>query len=391
MKNAVSVNNNNSHKLLQKVKSLEAKRDQNLHSLKIEKDEVISSTWSAINKNKKETNFVADKRDVDNSFLQPQQETGSGKKKSVAKTSSLPPLDKQLFVSKQEGTPRDYLDDNMIIMAKTSPPGYRRISRLSSDKQHKTISPPTSPKIQTRNAFSENQHSSHFKSGRVPLSASAQDFVERISKGPAESSSRTLTKQRNLQTPQKLSDECHFDLGYQTRTAPEKSECQQSSHSPKLNRPKTACHSTFTQQRSLPAKTIPHEISTSLPDSKTMTAWNNRTDARLSPPVHRGLGLRPLYSHKDKEQTKQKNSDTVFARLYKGAKQGNRKYRVGEVLDKLGQGVSTESRATRRSAPRLEQRRRSVSLPDLSEILDDLKSCRYLRKDDSDNRLTELT
>ena len=82
--------------------------------------------------------------------------------------------------------------------------------------------------------------------------------------------------------------------------------------------------------------------------------------------VHRGLLLRPVSS--SKEQTKPKGKkESVFNRLYSSGKKRDVKM--------------TREAPFPQGSPYLEAntRRRSVSLSDLSEILEKLKTCRYLR------------
>ena len=83
--------------------------------------------------------------------------------------------------------------------------------------------------------------------------------------------------------------------------------------------------------------------------------------------VHRGLLLRPVSLSKEQTKAKEIKKASVFNRLYTSGKKryGNKVTReISLALDN----------------PKLEAtRRRSISLPDLSEILDKLKTCRYLR------------
>ena len=406
LKNAISINNSNNHRLLQTVKSLEAERDQNLLSLQIEKDEVVSSTWLAITKSKKESTFSEESCDGE-SVAQKEKVTwsgGSSRENVVRKTNSLPPLQKQAAVNKLDGGQRSTVNDRAFGTqnSTSSPPGCRRVSRLSSESQHKLPSPPASPKIQTRTMFGKNQHSKLVRSGRTSLNSSLLQsgrmrnvpFVELNSTIPTPSSFKaSLTKQRSLQTPLNLSGECHLDLAHQSHNA-EKLECKQVLNSPKLKRPKTATSATFTRHRTLSTNIVPRPLSSSFPEPRTSTAWSNETavstNQSSSTHVHRGLALRPIYSQKEKEQTKQKSSETVFTRLYKtGTKQNSRKHRTGEGLDRLAHGA--QETAPPRSVTRLEERRRSLSMPDLTEMLDNLKSCRYLRKDGSHENLTDLS
>lgn len=83
--------------------------------------------------------------------------------------------------------------------------------------------------------------------------------------------------------------------------------------------------------------------------------------------VHRGLLLRPVSSSKEQTKTRDVKKESVFNRLY-----SNGKKRDGNKL--------TREISLAKGNPKFEAtRRRSISLPDLSEILDKLKTCRYLR------------
>ena len=83
--------------------------------------------------------------------------------------------------------------------------------------------------------------------------------------------------------------------------------------------------------------------------------------------VHRGLLLRPVSSSKEQTKTREVKKESVFNRLYSSGKKRDGNKVTREISLAMGN-------------PKLEAtRRRSISLPDLSEILDKLKTCRYLR------------
>ena len=385
LKNAVSVNSNNSHKLLKTVKSLEAKRDQNLHSLQIEKDEVIQFSVKPVpiaKSGSRESDFLPEKHEVGNTF--PHQDNALKQKKKLEKASTLPKLYKQVFTNKHREEARR-LSGDILFREKVNPLSFHRGIGISNKKHRKSPSPPSSPKVQERN--NDSQHLNLFKFGRgVPLNTTAKQLVEQSA--TSFSSQKILVKQQSLRSPQNLSSECHFDLTPQKLTT-EKPESKQTSHSPKLNRPKTTAHLTFIRQRTLPSRL--DESSSPFPDTRAPTAWNDAKESLSNSQAHRSLVLKPLYSTNEKEQTKRKNSDSVYARLHKtGAKHNNRKYRMGDDLDKLAESATDSSLPTRPSLTRLEHRRRSVSLPDLTEMLDNLKSCRYLRKESSEDKLEGL-
>ena len=83
--------------------------------------------------------------------------------------------------------------------------------------------------------------------------------------------------------------------------------------------------------------------------------------------VHRGLLLRPVSSCKEQTKTREVKKESVFNRLYSSGKKRDGNKVTREISLAMGN-------------PKFEAtRRRSISLPDLSEILDKLKTCRYLR------------
>ena len=83
--------------------------------------------------------------------------------------------------------------------------------------------------------------------------------------------------------------------------------------------------------------------------------------------VHRGLLLRPVSSSKEQTKAKEVKKESVFNRLYSSGKK------------REGNKVTREISLTMGNPKFEATRRRSISLPDLSEILDKLKTCRYLR------------
>lgn len=82
--------------------------------------------------------------------------------------------------------------------------------------------------------------------------------------------------------------------------------------------------------------------------------------------VHRGLLLRPVSSSKEQTKPKEKK-ENVFNRLYSSGKK-----REGKVSREAPFPLGNPKLDTH-------SRRQSISLTDLSEVLDKLKTCRYLR------------
>ena len=100
--------------------------------------------------------------------------------------------------------------------------------------------------------------------------------------------------------------------------------------------------------------------------------------------VHRGLLLRRVSSSKEQSKAKETKTASVFKRLYVGNKKLERTNLRGlkKGNDEIRDGI--------RLIPKLDQRRRSISLPDLTQMLESLKTCRYLRgssfEDDQSDR-----
>ncbi|EDO44340.1 predicted protein [Nematostella vectensis] len=132
---------------------------------------------------------------------------------------------------------------------------------------------------------------------------------------------------------------------------------------------------TLTAKLCSAAWTCPDQVSSTTPQEVT---------------AHRGLAIRPLSRNSPQNTSgkeKRKQSTAVFSRLYQAPEPRKR------ILETGGFAHKSTDLPLPPTSYRLERRRRSVSLPDLSDMLDNLRECRYLRKsvdgDDDDVFLNE--
>jgi len=116
-------------------------------------------------------------------------------------------------------------------------------------------------------------------------------------------------------------------------------------------------------------------LSRSSTASPILTAKLPKPESPSSPKsVHRGLAIRPLsWKSATTQKTPQngEKSKTVFSRLYQ-VQNVKPKKSIAELME----GAP--------ASPRL--RRRSISMPDLSEAMEDLRNCRYLRQNSNDEK-----
>lgn len=118
-------------------------------------------------------------------------------------------------------------------------------------------------------------------------------------------------------------------------------------------------------------------LSRSTTSSPILTAKLPKADAPSSPAtVHRGLAIRPLSLKSTTKQTSKEKqnekSKAVFSRLYQ-VQPGKPKKSIAQLMD-----------GSPPASPRL-NRRRSISMPDLSDMMEDLRNCRYLRQNSNEN------
>lgn len=111
-------------------------------------------------------------------------------------------------------------------------------------------------------------------------------------------------------------------------------------------------------------------------ERRVTTCASPPTSGPNSPTIaHRGLAIRPPSRNSNKQSTtKNKQEKTkVFSRLYQA--QPKTKKTVEELLEAHGKPTT----------PKLDRRRRSLSMPDLTDMIDDLRNCRYLRTNSTDD------
>ena len=329
LRNALTANSVKTHELSQTVKTLEAKRDHKLLNLQVQKDRVISSVPG---KNKAVTKSSSGSPDSRVSTPQGDPATNQllhkSARDSLSKKSSLPPLNIQ-----PPGSPVTKLRRAATLQhEQPAPPGSPKPRRPGSVQSHFTLSPPCSPR--------------QISPGRV--------FG------------------RQLSSPSMLPNSMGGSLRDLSHSE-EILECQQ--------RFAPGCRSSV-------AGSLAPNITGGLAKFPNEQGRGNHfsgrprtaNEAPAENGVHRGLQLRPVSSSMtESKKSKEKPKTAVFSRLYSNVKEAGWKASAARRINSDGA-----------AGKRLTARRRSLSMPDLSEMMENLKSCRYLRGADQKNSDDEL-
>lgn len=323
VRNAISVNSTKSHQLEKQVRNLEAERDMRLLNLQMKKDEMsLSSPTSQRRKILVKSPSTTD--GIRAGTPSSQQEildlnTGLSKEDEVTrlqKAHSLPPL---------------YLDRAGIV---ATPPRIRKARNLHSGSSLIPASP---------SRLMESPKPEH-------------KLLTRQSSSPQMlSGSNSTTNVNEARREENLESKQQFSPGLQRANLVDSSVPLNSPTSPKA----------FNFD-------LPNNLS-QIP-RRPATAASVRDSASNSGEVHRGLILLPVSSSKEQTKNREQKKASVFNRLYSSTKKRDRK-RIGSD-DTAPQALHLPNGKLN---AKLETRRRSVSLSDLSEICDKLKTCRYLR------------
>lgn len=323
VRNAISVNSTKSHQLEKQVRNLEAERDMRLLNLQMKKDEMfLSSPTSQRRKILVKSPSTTD--GIRAGTPSSQQEildlnTGLSKEDEVnrlQKAHSLPPL---------------HLDRAGIV---ATPPRIRKARNLRPGSSLIPASP---------SRLMESPKPEH-------------KLLTRQSSSPQMlSGSNSTTNVNEARREENLESKQQFSPGLQRANLVDSSVPLNSPTSPKA----------FNFD-------LPNNLS-QIP-RRPATAASFRDSASNSSEVHRGLILLPVSSSKEQTKNKEQKKGSVFNRLYSSTKKRDRK-RIG-LDDTAPQALHLPNGKLN---AKLETRRRSVSLSDLSEICDKLKTCRYLR------------
>ena len=320
VRNALSVNSHQNNELVKRVKSLEAERDMHLLNLQIKRDEVFYASPSARRKMLAKSPSASES--LNTSVPVSQQETldlktGWHKDEEVTK------------LQKAHNLPPLHLDRAGVI---ATPPRLRKTRNIHSatSPNFASSSPADSPKLGKK--LLTRQSSSPQMLSNSNSTANAND-IRREENGESKQYLSPRLLRSNVEDPPVHSPTSSsgglvfkFDLA--------------SNHAQMSRRPATAASS---------------------------------RDSNAGSEVHRGLLLLPVSSSKEQTKSKEAKKINVFNRLYSGSKkrEGKRTH-----LDDL----ATRHIPSPSGSPKLAStRRRSLSLSDLSEICDKLKTCRYLR------------
>lgn len=319
VRNALSVNSHKSHQLERQVKNLEAERDMRLLNLQIRRDEVFFTSPSTQRKFLVKSPSVSEGLRTSTPASQHETldlKTGSHEDDEVNK------------LQKVHNLPPLHLDRAGVI---ATPPRVRKARNI-----HQATSPNCAP--------------------LSPLES-------------PQSSHKLLTRQSS--SPQMLSNSNSMANANDLR----REENTESKHllSPRLLRSNpdspASLHSTGTG-------VFKFDVSPNLaqPPRRPATATSNRESGGSQ--VYRGLLLLPVTSSKEQTKPKEAKKIGVFNRLYSGSKK-----REGKRAHHLSDDLATRQIPFSNGNPKLDTstRRRSLSLSDLSEICDKLKTCRYLR------------
>ena len=332
VRNALSVNNVKTQELFRTVRSLEAKRDHELLTLQVKKGEVISSVPGINKPVSKLSNVTSDSRsstphlvDHGSSAL-----LNSINRESLIRAHSLPPLHKQASVL---GTP----------------PRVRRAATLQQEQTHPAPAPPSSPRsrrvgiIQSANSLSPpctpNQ--------TLNSSQTSRKFFSRQLSSPGLVPASSLNSLRDLSHEETL--ECQHRFSPRGRSSIVPASLSNITAGP------FKCSTAISEQGKGNEQSI-----------------RPRTASEAEGGVHRGLTLRPISSSvAGQKKPKEKLKTAVFSRLYKNVR-------------KEGEGLTAMRRISSAQGKQLNGRRRSISMPDLSEMMENLKACRYLRGADAE-------
>ena len=323
VRNAISVNSTKSHQLEKQVRNLEAERDMRLLNLQMKKDEMfLSSPTSQRRKILVKSPSVTDGLRAGTPSSQQEildLNTGLSKEDEVnrlQKAHSLPPL---------------HLDRAGIV---ATPPRIRKARNLRPGSSLIPASP---------SRLMESPKPEH-------------KLLTRQSSSPQMlSGSNSTTNVNEARREENLESKQQFSPGLQRANLVDSSVPLNSPTSPKA----------FNFD-------LPNNLS-QIP-RRPATAASFRDSASNSSEVHRGLILLPVSSSKEQTKNKEQKKGSVFNRLYSSTKKRDRK-RIG-LDDTAPQALHLPNGKLN---AKLETRRRSVSLSDLSEICDKLKTCRYLR------------
>lgn len=320
VRNALSVNSHKSHELVRQVKSLEAERDMHLLNLQIKRDEVFFASPSMRRKILVKSPSVSE--GIRSSTPDSQHETfdnSSLKNEEVTKLQkahNLPPL---------------HLDRAGVI---ATPPRVRKTRNI-----HTATSPNFAP-------HSPNESP---KQGHKLLTRQSSS-PQMLSSSNSMANANDVRREENVESKHLLSPRL-----LRSNVPDTPATLHSPTSAPNGGVFKFDLASNHAQMPRRPA-----------------TAASNR-DSSAGSEVHRGLLLIPVSSSKEQTKPKEAKKINVFNRLYSGSKkrEGKRAH-----LDDL----ATRHFPLPNGSPKLDTRRRSVSLSDLSEICDKLKACRYLRE-----------
>ena len=323
VRNAISVNSTKSHQLEKQVRNLEAERDMRLLNLQMKKDEMFLSSPTSQRRK----------------ILVKSPSTTDGIRAGTP-SSQQEILDLNTGLSKED-------EVNRLQKAHSLPP-------LHLDRAGIVATPPRIRKAR------------NLRPGSSLIPASPSRLVE--SPKPEH---KLLTRQSS--SPQMLSGSNSTTNENEARREENLESKQQ--FSPRLQRANLVDSSV-----PLNSPTSPKAFNFDLPNNlsqiprRPATAASVRDSASNSGEVHRGLILLPVSSSKEQTKNKEQKKGSVFNRLYSSTKKRDRK-RIG-LDDTAPQALHLPNGKLN---AKLETRRRSVSLSDLSEICDKLKTCRYLR------------
>ncbi|PFX16841.1 hypothetical protein AWC38_SpisGene18872 [Stylophora pistillata] len=315
------VNSTKSHQLEKQVKNLEAERDMRLLNLQMKKDEMFFGS-----PNSQRRKILVKSPSVSEGL---RAGTPSSQQEILDLNAGLSKEEEFSRLQKAHNLPPLYLDRAGIV---ATPPRIRKARNLH---------PGSFPVPITPSRLAESPKPEH-------------KLLTRQSSSPQMlSSSNSMTNVNETRREEHLESKQRFSPRLQ-RTNIDSSVLLNSPTSPKaLNFDQP---SNFSQIPRRPATAV-----ASIRDSN-------------SSEVHRGLILLPVSSSKEQTKTKEQKKDSVFNRLYSSTKKRDRK-RIGSD-DSAPQALHLPHGKLK---AKLETRRRSVSLSDLSEICDKLKTCRYLR------------
>lgn len=324
VRNAISVNSAKSHQLEKQVKNLEAERDMRLLNLQMKRDEMFFGSPSTARRTiLVKSPSVSDGLRAGTPFSQQETldlNTGLRKEPEVnrlQKVHNLPPL---------------HLDRAGIV---ATPPRIRKARNL-----HLASSPsPATP----QSPLAESPKPAHKLLTRQ--SSSPQMF----------SSSNSMANANDARREENLESKQQFSPRLLRSNVPDSPLPLHSPHSP----------GTFTFDLPNNHAQMPR---------RPATAASNR-DSNGSE-VHRGLLLLPVSSSKEQTKPKEPKKTSVFNRLYSSAKKKDGKR---AVLDDFSTRVLPFPQGKLNAKLDTSTRRRSLSLSDLSQICDKLKTCRYLR------------